>query len=80
MIVCSEGGENDAMCRKINNNKISKDITKHAYIDLPRDWSEECVDPSIKTGLAEINSVNEYNKYVQYNDDLLHLKVIYLQQ
>ena len=54
MRVKSEGERDVTQCRKINNNKISKDITKHTYINLPQNWSDDCVDKLVKIGLAEI--------------------------
>ena len=74
MRVSSSGGTNDTRCRKINNNKILKDITSHTYMDLPRNWSEDCVDRLIKIGLAEIISQSEYKREVKYYDDFFTTK------
>ena len=71
MRVSSSGGPNDTRCRKINNNKISKDITRHTFIHLPKNWSDECVDRLVKIGLAEIIQKSDYEKNVKYNHDFL---------
>ena len=44
MRVSSSGGVLDTKCRKINNNRISKDITRHTFMDLPNKWSDDCVN------------------------------------
>ena len=65
MRVDSSGGSNDTKCRKLNNNKISPDITKHSFIELPRNWSKECIDRLVKIGLAEVIS----NEEIKYHHD-----------
>ena len=65
MRVGSSGGANDTKCRKININKISSDITRNTFMDLPRNWSSDCVDRLVKIGLAEIVSEEE----IKYNHD-----------
>ena len=74
MRISSSGGKKDTRCRKINNNKISNDITKHTYMHLPSNWSDDCVDRLIKIGLAEIIHQSEYDKDVKYNDDFFSPK------
>ena len=69
MRVSSSGGVLDTKCRKINNNRISKDITRHTFMDLPNKWSDDCVNRLIKLGLAEIVSSTEYEREVIYNHD-----------
>ena len=65
MRVSSSGGPNDTKCRKLNNNKISDDITRHTFMDLPRNWSSDCVERLVKIGLAEIVSNDE----IKYHHD-----------
>ena len=31
---------NDTKCRKMNINKVSPDITKNSFIELPRNWPQ----------------------------------------
>ena len=80
MRVKSEGGKDDFKCRKIDNNKISNDITKPTYIDLPRNWSDDCVDKLVQIGLAEILDDNNVEKKSNTTTLSLLQKDIYLQQ
>ena len=65
MRVASNGDVNDTKCRKLNNNRISPDITKHSFIDLPRNWSKDCIDRLVRIGLAEILPNDE----IKYHHD-----------
>ena len=69
MRIQSDGGPNDTRCRKLNNNKISKDNTRHKFMDLPRNWSEDFVNRLIKIVLLETVSLSEYETNFKYNDD-----------
>lgn len=66
MRVSSSGGPNNARCRKMNNNRISKDITKHTFIDLLRNWSTDCINHLVKIGLSEIISIDEIKHYYDF--------------
>ena len=76
----SEGGKDDFKCRKIDNNKISNDITKPTYIDLPRNWSDDCVDKLVQIGLAEILADDGVEKNSSTTTISLLQKDIYPQQ
>ena len=65
MRVNSSGRPDDTKCRKLNNNKISHDITRHTFMDLPRNWSMDCVDRLVKIGLAEFVSGDD----IKYHHD-----------
>ena len=54
MRVSSKGGPEDTKCRKINSNKICKDCTKDTFMELPKNWSKDCIDQLIMLGLAEV--------------------------
>ena len=65
MRVASNGDVNDTKCRKLNNNRIAPDITKYSFIDLPRNWSKDCIDRLVRIGLAEILPNDE----IKYHHD-----------
>ena len=65
MRVNSSGRPDDTKYRKLNNNKISNDITRHTFMDLPRNWSMDCVDRLVKIGLAEFVSGDD----IKYHHD-----------
>ena len=59
----------DTICRKINNNRISKDCTVDTFVDLPKNWSKECIERLKLLGLAEEITTGENEIVIQYNDD-----------
>ena len=74
MRVSSKGKPEDTKCRKINNNKISKDCTKDTFKELPQNWSKDCIDRLIMVGLAEVVSVDENDSVIQFNDSFFNPK------
>ena len=66
--VGSTGGSEDTKCRKINNNRISKDCTKDTFMVLPQNWSKDCIDRLIMIGLAEVVTVGENDNDIKFND------------
>ena len=74
MRVSSNGKPEDTKCRKINNNKISKDCTKDTFMELPQNWSKDCIDRLIMVGLAEVVSVDENDSVIQFNDSFFNPK------
>ena len=74
MRVKSDRVNDNTRCKKLNNNIILKNITKHTYIYLPQNWTNDCVDKLVKISLDEILLTDSNEKVVTYNYDFFTLK------
>ena len=62
--------EGTLRCRKLNNLHVSKDNTKHKFMNLPNDYSVECLQILERIGLTENLSIDKDGNVLKFKSNL----------